>query len=363
MDTTTPRRLGESDVVVTPLGFGGGTIGSPDVGNEASLSTVAAAWETGVRFYDTAPWYGIGRSERRLGMALSALGPRAAFRVNTKVGKTLVPEPVRDERAKTLSPGGEVRTPRDAASGYRVRFEYTYDAIMRQHDDSRQRLGMASVDSLTIHDIDYGYHAPDGIEAHLHELSKDGGGGARALEELRSSGAIGAIGCGCNLESRNAWSWDDAKHEDLIERIADLVDLDFLVVAGGYTLLETRALRRILPWCAAHGIGVVIAAPYASGWLADPGRAATYMYASAPADIVAKSTRMQAICSAHDVPLAAVALQFPLAHPAVATVIPGAKAPNEPVANRNNLQVAVPGDVWQRFKREGLLAADAPTPA
>jgi len=363
MDTTTPRVLGKSALAVTPLGFGGGTIGAPQVSNEDSLATVAAAWETGVRFYDTAPWYGIGRSERRLGLALSALGPRGAFRVNTKIGKTLVPEPVRDEGAKTLSPGGEVRTPRDPVSGFRVRFEYTYDAILGQHGDSLQRLGMSSVDSLTIHDIDYGYHAPDGIEAHLRELSRDGGGGARALEELRASGRISAIGCGCNLESRNAWSWDDAKHESLSERIAETVDLDFFVVAGGYTLLETRALRRILPLCAERGIGVVIAAPYASGWLADPTRAATYMYAPAPPEIVSKSTRMQAVCTEYDVPLAAVALQFPLAHPAVATVIPGAKLQSEPVANRGNLDVPVPPEIWARFKREGLLDEAAPTPA
>ena len=363
MDTSTPRVLGKSDLAVTPLGFGGGTIGAAQVSNEDSLATLAAAWETGVRFYDTAPWYGIGRAERRLGLALSALAPREAFRVNTKVGKTLVPEPVRDESAKTLSPGGEVRTPRDPVSGFRVRFEYTYDAIMGQHGDSLQRLGMSSVDSLTIHDIDYGYHAPEGIEAHLRELARDGGGGARALEELRASGRISAIGCGCNLESRNAWSWDDAKHEDLSERIAETVDLDFFVVAGGYTLLETRALRRILPVCAERGIGVVIAAPYASGWLADPGRAATYMYASAPPEIVAKSTRMQAICAEYDVPLAAVALQFQLSHPVVATVIPGAKLPSEPVANRGNLDAPVPSEIWERFKREGLLDEAAPTPA
>ena len=362
MDTTSLRALGKSDLAVTPLGFGGGTIGSPEVSNEDSLATVAAAWDTGVRFYDTAPWYGIGRSERRLGMALASLAPRHAFRVNTKVGKTLVPEPDRDERAKSSSPGGEVRTPRDPISGFRVRFEYTFDAIMAQHGDSLQRLGQSSVDSLTIHDIDYGYHAPAGIEAHLGELSRDGGGGARALEELRANGRIAAIGCGCNLEARNAWSWEDSAHEELCNRIADLVDLDFLVVAGGYTLLETRALRRILPLCLERGIGVIIAAPYASGWLADPTRTATYMYASAPPEIVAKSARMQAVCADYDVPLAAAALQFPLAHPAVAAVIPGAKSPSEPVANRANLETAVPGDIWRRFQREGLLAADAPTP-
>ena len=362
MDTNAMRAVGKSRLAVTPLGFGGGTIGSPAIGNEASLATVAAAWETGVRFYDTAPWYGLGRSERRLGLALAGLGPRHEFRINTKIGKTLVPEPVRDEGKKTFSPGGDVRTPRDPVSGFRVRFEYTEAAVLRQHEDSLQRLGLASVDSLTIHDIDFGYHSPEQIEVHLDELARDGGGGARALEHLREAGRISAIGCGCNLESRNAWSWDGGKHEELCARIADLVDLDFFVVAGGYTLLETRALRRILPLAEERRMGVVIAAPYASGWLADPSGSATYMYAPAPPEVVAKSERMQAICADHGVPLAAAALQFPLAHPAVATVIPGARSPDEPVANRRNLDTEVPRDVWRRFKEEALLDENAPTP-
>ena len=139
-------------------------------------------------------------------------------------------------------------------------------------------------------------------------------------------------------------------------------EASFFVVAGGYTLLETRALRRILPLAEERQIGVVIAAPYASGWLADPSGSATYMYAPAPPEVVARSARMQAICEDHGVPLAAAALQFPLAHPAVASVIPGAKSPDEPVANRRNLDTVVPGDVWRRFKAEGLLDVNAPTP-
>ena len=362
MDNNSPRSVGNSQLAVTPLGFGGGTIGSPGVSNEASLLTVAAAWQTGVRFYDTAPWYGIGRSERRLGLGLADLGSRDGFRVNTKVGKTLVAEAVRDEANKTLSPGGEVRTPRDPISGFRVRFEYTQGAILRQHEDSLHRLGLSYVDSLTIHDIDYGYHSPEQIEVHLRELSRTGGGGARALEDLRDAGLISAIGCGCNLEARNAWSWDDGDHEDLCARIADLVELDFFVVAGGYTLLDTRALRRILPLCEERRIGVVIAAPYAGGWLADPNAGATYMYAPASAEIVSKSARLESVCAEHGVALAAAALQFPLAHPRVAAVIPGAKTPREPVANRDNLDAIVPQEVWRQFKAKGLLDENAPTP-
>jgi D-threo-aldose 1-dehydrogenase len=363
MDITSPRRVGNSDLEVTPLGFGAAPIGSPEVSNEASLATVAGAWEAGVRFYDTAPWYGIGRSEHRLGLALGELADRSEYRINTKAGKTLVPEPVRDESRKTLSPGGLTRTVRDPLSGFRVDFNYRYDRILQQHHDSLQRLGLSSVDSLTLHDIDYGYHSQEQIDNHLEELSKDGGAGATALEELRDSGVIRAIGCGCNLELRNAYSWEDDKHETLIERIADLIDLDFLVVAGAYTLLETRALRRILPLCQERGIGVIIAAPYASGLLVAPGESSTYMYGAVPPEMAEKSSRMQAICERHGASLAAAALQFSLAHPSVAAVIPGAKTPGEAIENQRYLNDTVPHAVWESFKADGLLDPLAPTPS
>lgn len=365
-DFVTPRRLGRSGLTVTPLGFGGGTIGNPAISNETSLATVAAAWETGVRFFDTAPWYGLGRSERRLGLALAPLAARDDYRINTKVGKRLMPEAIRDDANRTLSPNGQVRTPRDRDTGMRVRFAYDADSLARQHEDSLQRLGTSSVDSLTIHDIDFGYHSSEQIERHLTELSKQGG--ADYLHALRDDGAIAAIGCGCNLETRNASSWDVADdsagsaHEKLCERIADIVDLDFFVVAGAYTLLETRALRRILPLCERRGIGVVIAAPYASGWLANPDGATTYMYDKAPDWVVERSARMSRICAEHGVPLASVALQFVLAHPVVAAAIPGARSPEEPRANRANLEVNVPAELWQRFCSEGLLPDAAPVP-
>ena len=257
-----------------------------------------------------------------------------------------------------------MRTVRDPLTGFRVSFRYTYDAILRQHEDSLQRLGRSSVDSLTIHDIDYCYHDDAQLEVHLHELSAEGGGGARALHELRDAGQIKAIGAGCNLESRNADSWLKPKHEDLIERMADLVDLDFLVVAGGYTLLETRALRRVLPLCEARGIGVIIAAPFASGWLVAPETAGmTYMYAEPPEEIVTRSRGMQAICAKHNVPLAAAAIQFPLAHPSVAAVIPGAKSPTEVRQNQAHLQTPVPNAVWDAMRSEGLLDDGAATPS
>ncbi len=372
-DFVTPRHLGRGGLTVTPLGFGGGTIGSPAISNEASLATVASAWETGVRLFDTAPWYGLGRSERRLGLALAPLAPRGDYRINTKVGKQLLPEAVRDDANRTVSPNGQVRTPRDHDTGMRVRFAYDADSLQRQHEDSLQRLGTSFVDSLTIHDIDLGYHSPEQVEAHLAELA--GQGGADYLHALRAEGAVAAIGCGCNLESRNASSWEVgaspppgasptkvSPHEELCERIADIVELDFFVVAGGYTLLETRALRRILPLCEERNIRVVIAAPYASGWLANPDGATTYMYEKAPDWVVERSARMARICAEHDVALASVALQFVLAHPAVAAAIPGARSPEEPRANRANLEANIPAELWHALRSEDLLPDAAPTP-
>ena len=160
MDTTTPRRVGQRDMTVTPLGFGGGAIGAPSVEIEDALATVRAAWDSGVRFFDTAPWYGIGRSERRLGVVLESLDARDEYAVNTKVGKTLVPEPVRDEQFKTLTSDGSVRTPRDRRTGFRVHFNYTYDGIMTQHQDSRQRLGLAAVQRMEHCDTTAGWILP-----------------------------------------------------------------------------------------------------------------------------------------------------------------------------------------------------------
>ena len=361
MDITTPRQIGKSIVKVTPLGLGCGTIGSTDVSNPTSFATIDSAWETGVRFFDTAPWYGLGMSERRLGLALTGKSDRSLYHINTKVGKSLVAEPFQNDTNLTFSPGGEVRTPYDPITGFRVHFDYTYEKIMLQHSDSLQRLGHASVDSLTIHDMDYGYHDQSQIEIHIEELSREGGGGALALEQLRTNGHIQAIGCGCNLENRNTDSWLTDAHEDLIDRIAETVDLDFLVIAGGYTLLENRALRRVLPLCESRNIGVIIASPFASGWLVNPGQAA-YMYGEAPPEIADRSKKIQAICQRYSVPIAAVAIQFTLAHPAVAAVIPGAKSPCEPKQNYDFLHTLVPNEIWKELKEASLIENDAPVP-
>lgn len=369
MDVTTPRQIRDSNLCVDPLGFGAGHIAHPNISNEQALSTVTAAWDSGIRFFDTAPFYGLGRSERCLGMGLSgvlrpgATPPRREYRVNTKVGKALVPEPVEDPSKDSMTPGGHVKTVRDPLSGFRLAFDYSGDAILQQHQDSLQRMGLCSVDSLTIHDLDPGNHSPVQIEQCLTELSAEGGEGSTALHELRASGVISAIGCGVSMDNRTSESWVGSDHEDLCERIADLVDLDFFLIAGPYTLLDVRATRKLLPLCEARGTSVVIGAPYSSGLLVTPDDPnVTYMYATPPKDMLMRANGMPGICERHGVPLAAAAIQFPLAHPAVVSVIPGARAPQEPTQNCEYMHTDVPQKIWQEFKKEGLLDPDIPTP-
>jgi D-threo-aldose 1-dehydrogenase len=361
MDVTTPRRVGKSRLEVAPLGFGAGPLGDRRVSAQACLETVRAAWDGGVRFYDTAPYYGIGRSERRLGVALAECGPRESFQVNTKVGRTLEPEPVRDESRKTFSPDGQARTPRDGFSGHRVHFDYSEAGILAQHRDSLGRMGLPYVDSLAIHDVDYGHQWPEQVDAILTQLSRTGGGGARALEGLREAGLIAAIGAGCNREMRNYDTWEGGRHEDLIERLLDTVDLDFLILAGPYTLLDTIALRRVLPLMQARGVGAIIASPFAGGWLIDP-EAIPYMYGQTPDHVRERTARLAALCRSHDAEIGAVALRFVLAHPAVAAVIPGAKTATEAREARRLLEAQVTPDLWAALKAQGLLDEAAPTP-
>lgn len=355
------RRLAQTAIEVQPIGFGAGPLGDPGVRNDAAASTVKAALDQGCNWFDTAPYYGIGRSERRLGLALAA--SERPFFINTKVGRRLEPEPVRLADNKTLSPGGGVRTPRDPRSALRVHFDYTYEGILNQHRDSLQRLGLPRIDALTIHDIDYGHHSWDQVDTAVAQLDRAGGRGAVALETLRDEGVIGAIGAGCNREMRNYTSWDDGDHEILIERLLDRVDLDFLILAGCYTLLDTIALRRVLPLCEAREVSVVIASPFAGGWLVAP-QQRSYMYGDdgAPASVLERTRRLTELCTEHNVPLGAVALQFVLAHPQVTAVIPGARSAAEVTATQHFAAQPIPAELWQQIREHELVEPEAPLP-
>lgn len=340
MDPLAQRRLGRSDVALPALGFGGAHLGElyARVPEPQARATLEAAWEGGVRYFDTAPWYGNGLSEHRIGGLLRQHG-RGEFVVSTKVGRTYA-------RPRDL----------DAFSGapwtgglpFQHRFDYTYDGVMRAYEQSLLRLAVPRVDVLLVHDLDAGYHGESGVEERLRELGI--GGGLKALAELKAAGEIGAYGAGIN----------DAA---MIRRFLDLADLDLFLVAMPYTLLDQPALDEAFPLCAERGAGVVIGAPFASGILASGAvRGAKYGYAEASEDLLAKVRGLEAACARHGVPLAAAALQFPLHHPLVASVIPGAVSAEQVRQNLGLMRVEVPKDLWAELKAEGLLRADAPTP-
>ena len=340
MDPLIRRKLGRTDVEITQLGLGGAGLGDLfDVVDDADASaTLQAAWDAGIRYYDTSPWYGRGQSEHRFGRALYRRR-RADYVISTKVGRLF--RAVHD--AENFEHGfwrGGLK--------FQHRFDYGYDGVMRSFEDSLQRLGLPSIDLLLIHDLDIAHHATDArVTAYLTELHN---GGFRALTELRQSGLIRGIGAGIN-------------EPDMIPRFLNLMDVDFFLVAMPYTLLDTDVLDSEFPGCVARGAGFVIGAPFASGILATgalPG--ARYRYAEATAEILAKVKRIEAVCARHKVPLPAAALQFPLGHPSVAAVIPGALLPEQVTRNFAAFRHPIPAEFWAELKHERLLRADAPVP-
>ena len=341
MDPTTARRLGRTGLALTQLGMGTAPLGDlwERIPEDQAQAAFVAAWQGGVRYYDTAPWYGNTLAEQRLGHFLRQQ-PRDGFVISTKVGRVYS----RPQDPDTAGAG-----PWAGGLRFQLRFDYAYDAIMRAYEDSLHRLGLPRVDFLLIHDIDPGYHESDeGVERCFEQL--DGGGGIRALEELRSAGEIKGFGAGIN-------------EGPMINRFLDRFDLDVLLVAMPYTLLDQAVLEDSLPRCVERGVGIVIGSPYASGVLATgPIEGAKYNYAPASPEVLDKTGKIQAVCERHGVALPAAALQFPLGHPAVAAVIPGAVSAYEAERNVATMQVKIPADLWAELKHEGLLHAEAPVP-
>jgi D-threo-aldose 1-dehydrogenase len=293
---------------------------------------VRAAWDGGVRYVDTAPFYGVGAAERRVGDALRDR-PRDEWVLSTKVGRLLRPR---------RQPGGATDG-RLAPMPFEVIYDYSYDGIMRSVEDSYQRLGLARIDILYVHDIGVYQHGAEAHAAHMRTL-KDSG--YRALDELKRGGVVSAIGIGVNESAV------------LLEALA-FADWDVFLLAGRYTLLEQAPLDDLLPLCAARGTSIVVGGPLNSGILA--GRD-TWNYAAAPADVVSRVTAIRAICDRHNVPLAAAALQFPLAHPQVAAIIPGPRSEAEFTANLALMNHKIPAALWVDLRTAGLLHAAAPTP-
>ncbi|MEX1181221.1 MAG: aldo/keto reductase [Cucumibacter sp.] len=333
------RRVGSTTLSLPAFGFGSAHLGElyTRVDEADVRATLDAAWDNGVRFYDTAPWYGRGLSEHRLGGYLRNK-KRGDYLLTTKVGRTL-------HRPK--NPATFDRSPWTGGLNFEVKFDYSYDGILRSYAQALQRLALDTVDALVIHDLDATYHGE-----HLEERQKDlMASGMKALEELKAAGDIKAIGMGINTH-------------DALNQVASQVTLDFVLVAMPYTLLDQSSLRTGMAECVKRGVGVVIGAPFASGILATgSGGNAKYGYANAPAEVQAKVRGMEAVCTAHKVSLAAAALQFPLAHPAVVSVIPGAARPSEMTQNLASLQSAIPASFWSDLKGAGLIDRDAPVPA
>jgi D-threo-aldose 1-dehydrogenase len=325
------RRIGGTSLEVTVLGLGCATLGSSriPVTRQEAEAIVLAAWAAGVRYIDTAPYYGFGQAERCVGDAMRWV-PRDEWVLSTKVGRLLRPCQTMDETQRHPLP-------------FEAVYDYSYDGIMRSFEDSLQRLGLARIDILYVHDIGEMQH---GSEAHPRLMRALRESGYRALAELRSAGVTRAIGIGVN------------EREVLLEAL-EWGDWDAFLLAGRYTLLEQAPLDDLLPKCLTAGTSIVVGGPLNSGILA--GRD-TWNYKSAPPEIVNRVDAIKAVCDTHRVPLAAAALQFPLAHPAVAAIIPGPRNVEEFHANLKLLQHPIPAQLWTDLREAGVLHPKAPTP-
>jgi D-threo-aldose 1-dehydrogenase len=326
---------------LTVLGFGGGPLGNlyGAISDEDADNTLDAAFDGGIRVFDTAPYYGFGLSEERFGRVLPRQ-ERASYVLSTKIGRVLRNCPPEDVPASHFR-----ETPSRTFD-----FDYSYDGVMRSHEDSLRRLGQERIDILLVHDIDAPTHGSrEASDARVRELFDKGG--FRALEELRSSGAVMAIGAGVN-------EWE------VCGPLLEHGDFDCFLLAGRYTLLEQEAADSFLPLCERKNIGIILGGPFNSGILATgPVPEARYNYEPAPSDILARVTHLEAVCYSHGVKLIEAALQFVLGHPAVRTVIPGANNPEQVKANLRLLRTRIPPSLWSDLKSEGLVRAHAPVPA
>jgi D-threo-aldose 1-dehydrogenase len=330
------RALGLSGVDVTALGLGGAALGNlySRVSEAAAFETIQRAFELGIRYFDTAPYYGYGLSEERLGRALRGRR-REDFVVSTKVGRLLVERP------------GAPRTNQGFvdANCFDPVFDYSHDGVLRSFESSLERLGLDRIDVLLMHDIGANTHG-ESQHAELFETAMNDG--MRAMQRLRDEGVVRALGLGVN------------ECAVCVEAMAR-VDLDCLLLAGRYTLLEQGALDELLPLCDARGTSLIVGAPFNSGVLADADPSlAHYDYGAVPRDVLDRVRRLQRGCAAHDTPLPAAALQFPLHHPAVACVIPGARDASEVEANAAWLARDVPAALHRELQAAGLIHPDAP---
>jgi len=330
------RTLGRSGIAVSALGFGGAPLGDlyAVLDDAAAIAAVEAAARVGITLFDTAPLYGRGLSEHRIGTALRRR-PRASYVLSTKVGRVYAPAP-----AGVLDRGGYV-----GGLPFEGRFDYSRDGCLRSLEQSLLRLGTASVDIALVHDLDPWAHG-DALEERMREVLN---GAWRALCDLRDQGVVRAIGLGVN----------DA---GVCARFAREADLDCVMLAGRYSLLEQPALA-FLEVALARGVGVMLGGVFNSGILATgPVPGAKYDYRDAPPDVLARVARIESVCRMHGVALAHAAVQFALGHPAVSSVVLGAVTPGEVARNLDAFARPVPAALWRDLVAEGLLSGDAPLP-
>jgi D-threo-aldose 1-dehydrogenase len=333
------KRVGATSLTLPAFGFGSAHLGElyARLDEADSRATLDAAWAAGIRFYDTAPWYGRGLAEHRLG-GLLRTKPRAEFKVTTKVGRQLV---------RPRDPAHFDRSPWVGGLNFEVLWDYSYDGIMRSYAQALQRLALDTVDALVIHDLDAACHGE-----HFAKRQKDlRDSGIRALQELKRAGDILAYGMGINTD-------------EALEDVASQVDLDFCIIAMPYSLLDQRSLHRGMAALQERSVSVIIGAPLASGILATGSSGDShYGYAKAPPEVEARVRGLEVICKAHNVALPAAALQFVLAHPIVVSVIPGAARPAEVTANVGHMSARIPTAFWADLKAQKLIDPASPVPA
>lgn len=336
------RQLGATAVRLPVLGVGTAPLGNlyEPIEESAAQLTVETALAAGIRYFDTAPFYGFGLSEHRLGSTLAGREEASTVLLSTKVGRVLTPLPAAAVNAER---NGFVQSLPNAAI-----FDYSYDGVMRSFDASMQRLRVSGVAVLLAHDLGRLTHSSE-HESRLRDFLD---GGYKAMQTLRAQGRVGAIGIGVN-------------EIEICQELLARVELDCVLLAGRYTLLEQGAIESLLPECLRRRVGVIIGGPFNSGVLVESatiGGAPHYNYAPAPASIVQRAQRLREICVAHGVPIGAAALQFPLGHAAVVSVIPGMRSAGQVHEAVRFMDSPIPAALWDELRHAGLLSPAAPAP-
>ena len=329
------RQVGKTSLYVTELGFGAASIGNlyRETSDLEARQVIEKCWDLGIRFFDTAPEYGHGLAERRLGDALRTY-PSNQYVLSTKVGDVLYTQP------NKTPPENKFINKLD----FFLKYDYSYDGIMRCFEDSTQRLGLSQIDLLLIHDLDPVIHK-DNFESHFKTFIESG---YKAFEELRSSDAVKAVGLG-------------VKDADVCARAMKYGTYDCFMLERNYTLLEQPALTSFLPRCEKENVSIFIAGPFASGILATgPVKNAHFHHQEADQVMLDRVTKMKLICDEFNVPLAAAAIQFPLMHPAISSVVVGSRSAERMQQNVDFYNAVIPNELWTTLKEQKIIPMEAP---